>query len=476
MKYIKIIILIAFASCISSCGEEFLTPDLTAAISEDDFFQNESQLELAVVAMYDGIQGVNALDDSDRTLNNAIQIEFYLAEMLTDNTRTKDGEGEPAQFEKFQVLPTNSFVFNYYRSFYNVIFRANKVLANLDVASDENRARIEAEAKFVRAYAYFNLVRLFGDLPLADRVIDISETEVQFTRVSQDIIYDLIISDFQNAIEELENGTVNRASKAAAQALLAKVYLTRGTNYIDAQLLLEQVMTSGFALEPNFKDVFYDESNSETIFAIGFIADIGQDSQGFSAEWQNAVGRTSGVNYVTDETIAAFAESGGNRGEFSFRVDPTQLNRTQVVKYLPNGDAGLGIDPTGSNPRLAGNDWIVLRYADVLLMHVEAIMAGSQQTTSSTAIGSFQAVRDRAGLTDPVTVITKEDLLKERRVELAFENHRLFDLKRFNAAQETLAAFSAANGFNFSATDVLLPLPQAEINLSGGVLTQNPGY
>ena len=109
-------------------------------------------------------------------------------------------------------------------------------------------------------------------------------------------------------------------------------------------------------------------------------------------------------------------------------------------------------------------------------MHVEAILAGGQQTSATAAINSFQRVRNRAGLTTPVTSITKEDLLAERRVELAFENHRFFDLVRFGAAQQVLSAFSDANGYSFNATDLLLPIPQREINLSNGLMSQNPGY
>jgi len=109
-------------------------------------------------------------------------------------------------------------------------------------------------------------------------------------------------------------------------------------------------------------------------------------------------------------------------------------------------------------------------------MHAEAILAGGQETSATAAINSFQKVRDRAGLTETVTTITKQDLLDERRVELAFENHRFFDLVRFGAAQEVLSAFSSMNDYSFSATDLLLPIPQREINLSNGIMQQNPGY
>lgn len=477
MKYILNISILTLMFTMFSCGEDFLAPDPTSAISANSYYTTEDQLLTGVINMYDGIQGINQIADTDPDKNHSIQIEYYLTEMRSDNTRTKSSEGEAAQFESYTIEPTNGIVADYYRSFYNTIYRANTVLENLDVASAASATTFEGEAKFVRAYSYFNLVRLFGDIPLIDKVISPTETDVQFTRVATEKVYELIVSDLNTAIANLDNTHVNRASKAAAQALLAKVHLTLG-NYTEAKGLCEDVMGSGFALEPNFKDVFYNEGNNEVIFAIGYLSDNSADSQNFSTEWLNAVGRSSGVNYVTDEAVAALDAMGGDRAAYSYRVDALQPTQHQVVKYLPNGDAALGIDAVSSDPSLAGNDWIVLRYADVLLMHVEAtIGAGTgESTTDPTSLEAFQAVRDRAGLTDPVTSVSKQELLDERRVELAFENHRLFDLIRFGVATDVLTSFAADNGYVFTPTDLLLPIPQREINLSNGLLTQNPGY
>lgn len=472
MKQLKITISLLLVFSFFSCGKEFLSPELESLVNADVYYTTEAQLETALVNMYDGIQGVNSTSTNDY---HAIQQEFYVTEMRSDNTRTKSSEGEAAQFESYAIQPTNGIVADYYRSFYNVIFRANVVLENIDVATEANRAKFEAEAKFVRAYAYFNLVRLYGDIPLVDRVITNNDTDISFTRVDTATIYELIVADLQNAVDGLDNSYITRASKAAAQALLAKVYLTLNTNYTQAQVLCEAVMQSGYSLEPNFKDVFFSELNDEIIFAIGY-STFPDDSQNFSAEWLNAVGRTSGVNYTTADVRAALDAMGGNRTPYSYRVDLDQPTQYQVVKYIPDGDANLGIEPTSVDPTQAGNDWIVLRYADVLLMHVEAIMAGGNDTSVQAALDSFQLIRNRAGLTDTVTSITKQELLDERRVELAFENHRLFDLIRFNQAQSVLSDFSAANGYNYNASDLLLPIPQREINLSNGMLTQNPGY
>jgi hypothetical protein len=350
-------------------------------------------------------------------------------------------------------------------------------LENLENATEDNRPKFEAEAKFLRAYVYFNLVRLYGDIPLIDRTITPDEVEISYTRVPTAEVYDLIVSDLLTAVEVLDNSNGrNRASKAAAQALLAKVYLTL-ENYLPAQQLLEEVMQSGFSLAEDFNDVFYNESNPEVIFAIGYKEGLLLDSQNFSAEFLNGVGRTVGVNYVTGNMVAFMNVNAGDRLETSLRPDPAQPSETQVAKFFPNGDSGGADGRTFSfDARLAGNDWIVLRYADVLLMHTEAIMAGQDETTNADALNSFQLVRNRAGFTDPVSSVDKEELLEERRAELAFENHRLYDLIRFGKAIEILGDFAIDIGANFSSNDLLLPIPQLEISLSNGSMQQNPGY
>ncbi len=474
-NYKHILVVFAAMLFLSSC-EDQLSPEPTAGISTDTYYNNADEVETAVLAIYDAIQGVNSTSSN---VNHSIQYEFYLTEMRSDNTRTKAQEGEAAQFEFYTIEATNGIVADYYASFYEIIARANVVLANIGVIADPaDAARLEAEAKFLRAYAYFNLVRLYGDIPLITSVISPSDTDVQFTRVATTQVYNQIESDLQFAVAHLGAANPNRASKAAAQALLAKLSLTMG-NYSQAQNLCEDVINSmDYMLEPDFNDVFYNEGNSEVIFSIGYQTGLSGDSQNFSAEWMNAVGRTSGVNYVTQDAVAFLDDHGGDRTQYSYRIDPYQPSQNQVVKYLPNGEDGGADGKTFSlDPTLSGNDWIVLRYADVLLMHVEAILAGGSETSSSNALQSFNEVRQRAGLADDDNgMITKEELLNERRAELAFENHRLFDLIRFGMAETVLSDFSAANGLSYTSTDLLLPIPQREINLSKGAMSQNPGY
>ncbi|WP_435133068.1 RagB/SusD family nutrient uptake outer membrane protein [Formosa sp. A9] len=489
MKYLKYIAVVLIGNILVSCSD-YLEPTPSSSITTDNYYTNADELETGLIGVYAAIKGINSSGKDD---NHGVQWEFYVTEMRSDNTSTKTPDSEDAsdagQLESFSTLTTNNFVLNYYTSFFQVIYRANVILDHIDVVEDEDRkAAIAGEAKFLRAHAYFNLVRLFGDLPLIDRVVSPSDVETQFTRVDTNSIYDLIVSDLQDAITGIDPSQTyrTRASVAAAKGLLAKVYLSLETpNYTQAQVLCEEIINSGqFSLESDFYDVFYTEDNSETMFAIGYNSSIQDNSQIFSAEWMNAVGHTSGVNYGTTDLKAAVDEYGGNRIEHTYREDPLTLFggtiRYQCTKYFPDGESGGSDGQTFTGlPQLAGNDWIVLRYADVLLMHAEAIMAGASETGNSNAINSYMAVKERAGF-DPIAdrpnALTKAALLVERRVEFAFENQRLFDLLRFNVAQSVLSAFAAANNFNFASTDLLLPIPQNEINISQGVMKQNPGY
>ena len=353
MKYLKCTLFVALVALVSSCESDYLEPAPTSVISSANYYTTPEQVETAVLNIYDGIQGVF---DFGMDENRALQLEFYLTEMRSDNTRTKSSEGEAAQFESYAVEATNGIVANYYQSYYNVIYRANVALENIDAAGSM-AGKLEAEAKFLRAYAYFNLVRLFGDIPLIDRVISPADKETAYTRVATTQIYDLIVSDLTAAVEGLDNSSSYRASKAAAQTLLAKVHLNKG-NYLEAQQLCEAVVGSGnYSLEANFKDIFYSEGNDEVIFAVGYIGDS-DEAQNFSSEFLNAVGRTSGVNYVTQDAKAALDAMGGDRTMYSYRVDSGQVSQNQVAKYIPNGDSALGIEATSSDPQKASFLWI----------------------------------------------------------------------------------------------------------------------
>ena len=206
--------------------------------------------------------------------------------------------------------------------------------------------------------------------------------------------------------------------------------------------------------------------NKEIIFAVEYINDNATDSQLFSLDFTSK-GRATGLNFATKDLIAAMDTA----------VDKRKSTTFYFEKAISTWECGKFVS-ISSNGSYAGNDWVVLRYADVLLMQVEAIMAGSNSTSDPAALTAFKAIRTRAGFdASGITSVTKDDLLKERRLEFAFENQRLYDLIRFGAADAVLGAFSTKGEptFAYSSTALLLPIPQRERNLNP-TLAQNPGY
>lgn len=482
MKYIKYISLTLIMVLMSCEADEFLNPLPETVVVEESFFQTDADVEAGIIGIYDALQGVNENTETNiGDFNRGVQFEHLLTEHRTDNTRNATLEGSKSDFHRYVVDANNVESEDYYASMYEVIFRANNMFRFIDIADASNQAKYMAEAKFLRAYAYFKLVRLFGDIPLVTEVLLPEDKEALFTRVSVESIYALIIEDLQEAVSVLDNTHKARASKAAAQGILAKVYMSQPTpNYAAAKTLCEDIIGTGeFSLEDNFTDVFYNELNDEIIFAIQYAFGNPLESQSFSSEFTSFVrqGREDGQNIVNDNLVADFAAFGGNRGAQSFVNLGTSI---EVIKFLPEGSDVTVSPPTyGDNARDAGNDYIALRYADVLLMHVEAAIGTGTSTTDTGALQSFQMIRDRAfpdTAPNSVSSVSKDELLVERRVELAFENQRWFDLLRFGVANEVLSAHATEMGYTYTGRDLLLPIPAREINLSDGLLTQNPGY
>ncbi len=504
MKYLKnikyLIVALTGIMLISCDADEFLNPLPDTAIAADGFFKSDEDVLAGIFGIYDAIQGVNEnTESSNSDFNRGVQFEYLLTEHRSDNTRSATLEGSRADFHRYVTDANNIQSEDYYQSMYEIIFRANNILNYVDVANASNVSKYTAEAKFLRAYAYFNLVRLYGSdddtiggVPLVTEVVSSDQEELLFTRVPKSVVYEQIVADLQEAIANLDNSYKARASKAAAQGILAKVYLSQPTpNYTGAKDLCEAIVASGaFSLQTDFRDVFYNELNNEIIFAIRYDFGNPNESQGFSAEFTSfkRQGRQDGLNIVNPNLVADFDANGGNRTAVSYASfgDPDDPS-IEVTKFLPDG-TDITTDPAaptyGASPKDAGNDWIILRYADVLLMHVEAIMAGTSNANTAGALSSFNAVRNRAGLADDADgVISQDELLLERRVELAFENQRFFDLLRFGVADAVLQDHAAEDDDDditvypsYNARALLLPIPSREINLSKGLLKQNPGY
>ncbi|MCH1534089.1 MAG: RagB/SusD family nutrient uptake outer membrane protein [Schleiferiaceae bacterium] len=451
----KSILILSGILALSACSTDPLDLAPKSEIGANGFYTNDAEVELATIAIYDGMQAIP-------------KIEFALSEMRSDNGKTKTSEGEWAEFESFTIQATNQQVQLYWAANYNVIFRANTVLANLDVVVDDAlKMQLEGEAKFARALCHFKLANAYGDVPVIDRVVG-PQDSTYFERKPVSTVMAVVIADLEDAIQLLpsKSGMVfGRATRGAATAILAKAHLREGNYSTSESLLADLLSDTDYALEDVYNDVFYDEGNDEILFAIPYVDDDLFESQDFSFEF-TVGGVRSGLNYLTDDLKSV--------------MDPMDTARTPVIANPLNTNECGKFLTASANARMCGNDWIVSRLADVYLMHVEAKMAGQGATQNLDAIASFNAVRARVGMaqvaTDGTGEITLEELLAERRIELAFENHRFDDLTRTGQAQTVLSAFATAEGNIFTGTDLLLPIPQNEINVSEGKLSQNPGY
>jgi hypothetical protein len=454
-----ILSLIAFTAC-----EDFLDQQPISQISDQNFYKTQDDLETAIVGAYDRLQ-------------NVYLREFALTEMRSDNASSLRHEGNWAEFEYLNVGPTNIHIYTYWNACYAAIHVANTVLEHSDIIVDaELKTQIESEAKFIRALMHFNLVRLFGNIMWVDQVVPYQDAP-DYPQTPAGDVYDHIIADLTDAVAGLPpKGEImqGRATKGAAQALLANVYLTV-KEYDEAAALLNSVITDGqYALEPEFSDVFYQERNDEILFAVEYLDDSDGNAEDFSREFTSD-GTASGVNTPTGELVAgifgavdsATLADGGN--------DPERFFTT--ITFDARSNVSVGKFVSEDNTALSGNDWIVLRYADVLLMYAEAVLAGGISTDDAAAVAAYKEVLARAGHdVSGITSFTAAELLDQRRREFAFENKRWFDLERFGVLESTMTAFGAGEGgFTFTSKDLILPIPDAEIRVSN-VLIQNQGY
>jgi len=355
----------------------------------------------------------------------------------------------------------------------------------------------------MRAIAHFNLVRNFGSIPYVTSVVT-PDGITEFPQLPIQETYENIISDLKLAIENLKGSSPkrNRAGEGTAKAFLAKVYLSFPENpkYPEALELLNDLTADpnpyGYELLDDYADVFSvnNELNEEIIFAVSYEPGLAQvttdsrdserltdgDSEGYSL-LMTVAGRSRGLNLASADFFSFITGNASTPVEFSIK-EPQRFPVIFNSETLPPSQASAAGSKIENgkfipdNGGLSGRDWIVMRYADILLMKAEAIMRTNESTSNPEALAAYNAVRIRAGVPIDSSQLTKDELLDERRVELAFENHRFYDLVRFGKAVPILSAFSNANGASFSPTDILLPIPGSEINASKNFYKQNPGY
>lgn len=417
-----------------------------------------------------------------------------------------DQSPEAVGFDNFtsDLNSRNFYVDRLWNGHYQGINAANFALKALDASTLDNvtRRTLIGQTRFLRAYFYFNLVRLFGGVPLALRVpndLPDADRDEFNVRAAKAAVYDAIVSDLQYAVDSLPakgdpTAVVGRVTKGAAQGLLAKVYLYR-QDYQKAYELSQAVIASNkYALMPNYASNFRNkaiaDNNQESLFEIqtGVDADcsaavpfyvVAQGPRAGGAGGWADLG--FGLNTPSQNLADAYEpgdvrkaatiiniQQGGTYLWDGFRVpgrDSVQNDRYNYKAYF-----GRLVDPyCGSrNTDHLPKNVKILRYAEVLLIHAEAAL---QTGHASEAQTDLNAVRQRAGL--PVVAASQQSVWQERRLELAMEQDRFFDLVRQGRAGTVLRALgkSFVDGKN-----EVFPIPQTQIDLSGGRILQNNGY
>ena len=456
----KIIILFTALSLFLSCSNEFTDLAPISNRNEADFFNTAGDLVAALNASYAGLQDPGVYN----------RAYWTIFEMRSDNTdQGGDATGLARQYTEINQFTDNSLneqVDAAWRGSYRVIANCNVILQRIDKVSDIEEVlknRIIGEAYFLRSLMYYHLAVAFGNIPLQLTPFVPGDvlTQVNATAVYSQLVSDLVIAEANLPIS-YSASDVGRVTKGAAATLLAKVQLTLGDN-ANAEATLRRIVNNyNYILLPNFADLWgvENENNAESIFEVQFISGgIGQGSfftNDFSPSGDLQTGQGFGRNRPTLGLINAF-DAGDLR--LSSSLGTSYVNNAGEVVNQNYGKKHLGSLPTENDSDI---NFVVFRYADVLLMLAEAL----GETPESYDL--INQVRNRAGLgnissSTPGTF--KDKLLKERRVELAFENHRWADLKRFGVVQQKLLE-SESDVINENDIKDLLFIPQREIDLN----------
>ncbi len=480
----------------TSCNS-FVDPNPTDVLAPENFYKTPSDAVAAVNAVYESVKWSYWLGF------------WYISDIATDDIIAAPRFGSDGHRMSNYIFDATEWPMgSMWGGAYGIINRANTVLdrvpgITMDAAL---RTRLLGEARFFRALAYFNLVRCFGDVPLLEHEVkSLSGLKVSRTPLAQ--VYTLIVSDLQEAIGVLpvlySTADVGRVTSGAARALLAKVYLTR-QDWTNAARTAGEVITNGpYRLLPNYKDIFKiatEITNSESIFEINYDATLdpgaGSVHTLFSLPSEFPGGDAYGLMTVTPSLEALFAASDkrGKGGTFIRSPyvdalgdsvkwsDPDSIYGPAFNKYLDETD----FQNMHTRAWVAqSNNWIVLRYADVLLMYAEAVNEGGTPTGAGSAEAALNLVRVRAGI-NPVSGLSQADFRDsvrlDRRREFVFEGQRWFDLSRWGILNQAMLAKttelqSIAPGETtvHGAPSNLLPLPQSELDINHD-LTQNPGW
>lgn len=527
MKSFKYIIATALLTVgLTSC-QKIIDVEPISNEGADNFYRNYNEVNAALTGAYNGLQG-------------PLMNEWRVTDLRSDDVKVNVINSSSSEnvlllhLDTYELNSTHAHVYDYWLSVYKNIRSINYVLQSLGVKytdsklvfgertasmSDEQRDQLAGEALFLRAYHYFNLVRLYGGIFLLTDPVDPQKAK-QVNRSSVEDCYKLIIADLQAAeskLPQLRYGAQNtndlgRATTWAAKGLLAKVYLTLGRKAEALTLLDDVIVNSGYGLESTYSNVFSinNEMNKEILFAVRFKAGglgLGNFMANYFAPLNsgNAVvnGDGTGHNYPTTDLAQTYKTPATGPSDIRKNVNIGAYNALLYTKKY--------ISPVLIEND-AENDFPVLRFSDILLMKAEAVGFNG---SAGTSVGLINQIRQRAGATaftagdfssafyqyptaeGDLNAITDADrflaaLLNERRLELAFENQRFFDLVRTGQAipviKNHFALEFALHYSKYTLTlaqlqamvtpeHLLLPIPQREIDTNEELaITQNPGY
>jgi hypothetical protein len=493
MKKTKYILSIALIILVAPACKKFVDykPKEDYQITADDYLKTSDDYQKMVIGTYSPLQWIWA--------------NTVIGDVASDNS-VAGGENATdqlgfQQIDDYQIIPNNSYLTEAWKSCYEGINRANYLHENKSKLDFTGKDALYGEVYFLRAFYYFELVKFFGDVPLfVDKRLTVSESAT-FQRSPKADVYAQIEKDLNDAIAVLPitNIQKGRVTKYAAQALLGKVLLYQN-KFDEAAAMLENVVNGPFSLVPNFGNIFLQagENGPESVFEIQYsnaspfydwsnpgrgqgnlavqvcgIRNLTGNSpygQGWStnlptADLANAFTDGDTRKAVTILDIEAYKAANPSFG-ITYLVAPYKNTGLYNQKYLPRKG-----ETSGQVELNYLNNFRTIRYADVLLMAAEANNRAAAPNDAK-AQAYLNKVRQRAFGDELHNITATGDALKqaiwnERRVELAMEGDRFFDLVRTGQAATRITGFVAGKNEVF-------PIPQQEIDISG--LTQNPGY
>lgn len=476
MKKILYIIITYFTLGLLSC-ESNLDEVPLSFLEESNSFQSAADANSAVNAVYHRLRQLYGM-----TMIN-------LADLNGDECEARDDFAFGNEVHR-NLFNNGLGLFNsFYIASYGLIDRANRVIENVPniAMNEEEKKGIVAEARFLRALAYFNLVRAFGDVPLVVATTN-DIVNVNISRTGSSEVYDQIIQDLSNAESDLplkysQAGKIGRATIGAAKSILAKVYLTMGRWENAAQKAKEVMDLGEYSLFQDYRHVFAPETKNGTehIFSVQYSCILPQYgspmAQNFAIFFTYPINQSGGAYQVTPRHAESYL-SGDYRKEVTVINERARPNGTiEVSRTGPHMDKYWDDSPCGL--QAARNNFPVIRYADVLLMYAEAL--NELNGPSTEAYEAINAVRERARNSNPDSELVdleglsqvefREAVLQERSWELCFEGHRRWDLLRTGTYIEK----KIASGVPTQDRHLLYPIPLNQLDVNSQ-LTQNPGY